>query len=75
MLLRLSLGEEYEHRRFSPRLATVVAAVGMLIYAVAGFYPWPGEETSWTTRIFRFLGFHPLSYDTTAFSSWRREWV
>ncbi|HEY6363293.1 MAG TPA: MnhB domain-containing protein [Candidatus Binatia bacterium] len=45
MLLRLSLGEEYEHRRFSPRLATVVAAVGMLIYAVAGLLPlaWGGN--------------------------------
>jgi multicomponent Na+:H+ antiporter subunit B len=39
MLLRLSLGEEYEHRRFSPTLATFVAALGMLIYALAGLLP------------------------------------
>lgn len=45
MLLRLSLGEEYEHRRFSPALASVVAAVGMLIYALAGLLPlaWGGN--------------------------------
>jgi multicomponent Na+:H+ antiporter subunit B len=43
MLLRLSLGEEYEHRRFSPTLAGVVAAVGILIYAIAGLLPL--EET------------------------------
>ena len=39
MLLRLSLGEEYEHRRFSPTAATFVAAVGILIYAFAGLLP------------------------------------
>ena len=45
MLLRLSLGEEYEHRRFSPILARVVATVGILIYAVAGLLPlvWGGN--------------------------------
>ncbi|MGH7846067.1 MAG: MnhB domain-containing protein [Candidatus Binatia bacterium] len=45
MLLRLSLGEEVEHRRFSPALASVVAAVGMLIYMVAGLLPlvWGGN--------------------------------
>ena len=45
MLLRLSLGEEYEHRRFSPTLATVVATVGILVYAVAGLLPlvWGGN--------------------------------
>lgn len=45
MLLRLSLGEEYEHRRFSPTLARVVATVGILIYAVAGLLPllWGGN--------------------------------
>ena len=45
MLLRLSLGEEYEHRRFPPTLASVVAAVGMLIYALAGLLPlaWGGN--------------------------------
>jgi multicomponent Na+:H+ antiporter subunit B len=39
MLLRLSLGEDYEHRRFSPQAATCVAAVGLLIYALAGLLP------------------------------------
>ena len=39
MLLRLSLGEEYEHRRFSPTAASFVAAVGILIYAFAGLAP------------------------------------
>jgi multicomponent Na+:H+ antiporter subunit B len=39
MLLRLSLGEDYEHRRFSPQAATCVAAVGLLIYAFAGLLP------------------------------------
>lgn len=45
MLLRLALGEEYEHRRFSPTFATFVAAVGMLIYALAGLLPiaWGGR--------------------------------
>ena len=45
MLLRLSLGEEDEHRRFSPTLARVVAAIGMLIYAVTGLLPlvWGGN--------------------------------
>ena len=39
MLLRLSLGEDYEHRRFSPWAATCVAAIGILIYAFAGLVP------------------------------------
>jgi multicomponent Na+:H+ antiporter subunit B len=39
MLLRVSLGEEAEHWRFSPTAATVVAAVGMLIYGLAGLLP------------------------------------
>lgn len=39
MLLRLSLGEEYEHRRFSPTAASVVAVIGILIYALAGLVP------------------------------------
>jgi multicomponent Na+:H+ antiporter subunit B len=45
MLLRLSLGEESEHRRFSPTLATFVATLGMLIYALAGLLPmaWGGR--------------------------------
>jgi multicomponent Na+:H+ antiporter subunit B len=45
MLLRLSLGEEDEHRRFSPTLASFMAAVGILIYAVAGLLPlaWGGN--------------------------------
>lgn len=45
MLLRLSLGEEDEHRRFSTTLASLIAAVGILIYAVAGLLPlvWGGN--------------------------------
>jgi multicomponent Na+:H+ antiporter subunit B len=39
MLLRLSLGEEAEHWRFSPAAATIVAAAGMLIYGLAGLLP------------------------------------
>jgi len=36
MLLRLSLGEEQEHRRFSPRAAAALSAVGMLVFAATG---------------------------------------
>src|SRR3970040_1967649 len=45
MLLRLSLGEEYEHRRFPPTLASGGAAVGLLIYALASLLPlsWGGN--------------------------------
>lgn len=39
MLLRLSLGEEYEHRRFSPTAASVIAIIGILIYALTGLLP------------------------------------
>jgi multicomponent Na+:H+ antiporter subunit B len=39
LLLRLTLGEKVEHRRFSPRAATVTAVAGMLIYAAAGILP------------------------------------
>lgn len=39
MLLRLALGEESEHRRFPPWLATTLATVGMLIFAVTGLLP------------------------------------
>jgi multicomponent Na+:H+ antiporter subunit B len=39
MLLRLSLGEEDEHRRFSPTAASVVAIIGILIYALTGLLP------------------------------------
>lgn len=39
MLLRLALGEEYEHRRFSPKLAGTIASVGILIYGFAGLAP------------------------------------
>jgi multicomponent Na+:H+ antiporter subunit B len=39
LLLRLTFGEQVEHRRFSPRAATVTAVVGMLIYAGAGILP------------------------------------
>jgi multicomponent Na+:H+ antiporter subunit B len=45
MLLRLSFGEEVEHRRFSPTVASLMAAVGILIYGVAGLLPlaWGGN--------------------------------
>jgi multicomponent Na+:H+ antiporter subunit B len=64
MLLRLSLGEEYEHRRFSPRLATVVAAVGMLIYAVAGLLPlgWGGNFLDYAYLPIPGLGAAELRY-------------
>lgn len=39
MLLRLALGEEDEHRRFSTEVAGVVAALGILIYFIAGVLP------------------------------------
>lgn len=39
MLLRLSLGEEHERRRFSPALAVAMGSIGMLIFAVAGLLP------------------------------------
>ncbi len=39
MLLRLSLGEEEEHRRFSPTAALVLACIGSLVYGVAGLVP------------------------------------
>jgi multicomponent Na+:H+ antiporter subunit B len=39
MLLRLTLGEEEEHRYFSPRTASVLASIGMLIYFGAGLLP------------------------------------
>jgi multicomponent Na+:H+ antiporter subunit B len=39
MLLRLSLGEDYEHRRISPTAGALVATVGMLVYVCAGLLP------------------------------------
>jgi len=39
MLLRLTLGEEYEHRRFPPSLAVVLATSGMLLFVLAGLFP------------------------------------
>jgi len=39
MLLRLTAGEAYEHRRFPPELAVALGAGGMLIFAVTGFLP------------------------------------
>lgn len=39
MLLRLALGEEEEHRRFSPSTAATLASVGILVYAAAGVLP------------------------------------
>lgn len=39
MLLRLAMGEEQEHRRFSPTAAAALASIGILIYAGAGILP------------------------------------
>lgn len=39
MLLRLTLGEEYEHRRFPPELAVALGSIGILIFAVTGLVP------------------------------------
>ena len=39
MLLRLSLGEQDEHRRFSPTAAAALASIGILVYAAAGVVP------------------------------------
>ena len=39
MLLRLILGEEEEHRFFSTTTATMLASIGILIYAGAGVLP------------------------------------
>ncbi len=39
MLLRLTLGEEEEHRFFSPKTASVLASIGILIYFGAGLLP------------------------------------
>lgn len=39
MLLRLTLGEEEEHRFFSTTTATMLASIGILIYAGAGVLP------------------------------------
>jgi len=39
MLLRLTLGEEYEHRRFPPSLAVLLATSGLLLFVLAGLLP------------------------------------
>lgn len=39
VLLRLSLGRKHADRRFAPHMATWMASVGMLIYALAGLIP------------------------------------
>jgi multicomponent Na+:H+ antiporter subunit B len=39
MLLRLTFDEAHEHRRFSPKLAGIIAMLGILIYAFAGLVP------------------------------------
>lgn len=39
MLSRLYLGKEASHRKFPPKLAMVLAAIGMLIYVLAGLLP------------------------------------
>jgi multicomponent Na+:H+ antiporter subunit B len=38
-LQRLYLGREISYRKFSPRVAPVLAAIGMLIYGTAGIVP------------------------------------
>jgi len=39
ILQRLYLGREISYRKFSPRVAPVLAAIGMLIYGTAGIVP------------------------------------
>ena len=39
MLLRLTLGEEYEHQRFPPSLAVLLATSGLLLFVLAGLLP------------------------------------
>jgi multicomponent Na+:H+ antiporter subunit B len=39
ILQRLYLGRELSHQKFSPRLAQVFAAIGMLIFGLAGIIP------------------------------------
>ncbi len=39
ILQRLYLGKELSHRKFSPKLAPMLGAIGMLIYMLAGLVP------------------------------------
>ncbi len=39
ILQRLYLGREVSHRKFSPNLAMMLGAIGMLIYMLAGLVP------------------------------------
>ena len=39
MLLRMYLGKEAAHERFSPKLAAVLATAGMLVFILAGLIP------------------------------------
>jgi len=39
ILQRICCGKADSHRRFSPHLALVFAAIGMLIFAIAGLFP------------------------------------
>ena len=39
LLMRLYLGKDIAHRKFPPKLAMALAAVGMLIYVLGGFVP------------------------------------
>jgi len=43
LLMRLTLGRDVAHRKFPPKLAMTLAAIGMLIYVLGGFVPlWSG---------------------------------
>ncbi len=39
MLSRLYLGKEVSHRKFPPKLAVALAAIGMLLFVLAGLTP------------------------------------
>ena len=39
MLSRLYLGKEVSHRKFPPKLAVALAAIGMLVFVLAGLIP------------------------------------
>lgn len=39
VLMRLSLGKEFSYRKFPPKLAVVLGAIGMLIYILTGLIP------------------------------------
>ena len=39
ILMRLSLGKDVSHEKFPPKLAIVLAAIGMLVYVLVGLIP------------------------------------